>query len=214
MKTPKSRYKNLAGKKFGRWTVLEIAYISNGVVFWKCRCDCGKESIVRAGSLPTGRSKSCGCYKNEVAANLKRTHGWSGERLFAIWKQMKRRCCDQKAKDFSRYGARGIIVCNEWANNYEAFKEWAFQNGYGESLSIDRIDNNKGYFPENCRWETPKGQSRNLRSNHLFTFNGKTQCIAAWAEEFGIRYGLVGLRISRGWPVEQALGLQPRSMEV
>lgn len=114
------------------------------------------------------------------------SHGMTDSILYSKWSDMKRRCNNPHDQAYRRYGAKGIKVCPEWEDSFENFYEWSMDNGYKDGLTIDRIDNSKGYSPDNCRWATMLEQSRNTSRNILFTHNGKTQCLSAWAEEFGI----------------------------
>lgn len=167
---------DLIGKKFGRLTVVsEIGY-GNGYhgVVWHCKCDCGNEVDVIGYNLREGLSLSCGCYAKEVASIRNKTHGDSKSRLYRIWRGMKTRCYNSSEPGYKYYGARGIYVCDEWNNSYEAFQEWALNNGYDKKLSIDRIDTNGPYSPENCRWATAQQQNNNKRSNVLITYQGET----------------------------------------
>lgn len=132
-------------------------------------------------------------------------NGLSKTRQYRIWHNMIYRCYRTENKDYLRYGGRGILVCDEWKNNFMAFYEWANQNGYQDDLTLDRIDFNGDYSPENCRWVTWKTQHRNCRSNRMESYNGKTQSTAAWAEEFNIPNQLLLTRLGRGWPIEVAL---------
>lgn len=135
---------------------------------------------------------------------MKPTHRLSRTRIHRIWLGMRRRCYDKVTHSYERYGGRGIGVCEEWRNNSVAFIEWAFSHGYNENLTLDRIDSNKDYSPDNCRWVTPKEQSNHMSSNHMLTFNGKTQSLTLWAEELGIEKSTLSGRINRGWSVERA----------
>lgn len=133
------------------------------------------------------------------------TNGYK-KRLSNILNCMKQRCYNKNNPGFYRYGGRGIDICNEWMKSPEAFYQWSIRNGYSDELSIDRIDNNKGYSPENCRWVTVKEQNNNTRSNRMITFEGKTQTMAEWADEVGIKYACLEARINRlGWSLERAL---------
>ena len=136
-------------------------------------------------------------------------HGLSHTRIDNIYKSMISRCYHKENNRYARYGGRGIGVCDEWLHDKTKFFEWAFANGYSNDLTLDRIKVNENYSPNNCRWATQKEQSNNTRSNHLVTYNEKTQTIAQWAEEVGIMYDTLSRRLSHGWSVEEALTTPP-----
>lgn len=123
---------------------------------------------------------------------------------------MKRRCYDKNLYAYKNYGARGITVCDEWVESFETFRDWANANGYKQGLTIDRIDNNKGYSPDNCRWTTIKVQCNNRRTNHILTLNKESHTISEWSEIVGIPRSVLLGRIKNGWPVERALTERPR----
>ena len=185
--------KNLIGQRFGRLVVLSrTANDKSGNVCWLCKCDCGNIKIVRTYSLTKGLVRSCGCLKKEIfGENARKSHtihGKTNTRLFNIWGRTKDRCYNKKHLHYKNYGGRGIAVCDEWKNNFQTFYDWAFNNGYSEKLTLDRIDNNGNYEPNNCHWVTSKQQSRNKRNNHLITYKGKSHCIAEWADIFNVSY--------------------------
>ena len=132
-------------------------------------------------------------------------------RLYNIWYLMNHRCYNQNSQVWDHYGGRGIKVCDEWHNDFFAFREWAIKSGYSEDLTIDRIDNNGDYTPSNCRWITQTDQNRNRRNNRLLTYNGETKPLREWATIMGIPHLTLHYRITKlHWPVEQALTIPPR----
>ena len=171
---------DLAGRRFGKLTVIEeVGRTQNGKVIWKCKCDCGGETNAIASNLKNGISKSCGCQRTETLMKRSTTHGGRRTRLYQIWCNMKQRC---KNVNYPDYGGRGIEVCEEWKNSFEAFRDWALANGYRDDLTIERKDVNGDYCPENCTWATRKAQNNNTRNNHFIEYNGQTKTISQWAE--------------------------------
>lgn len=200
------KFKDLTGQRFGRLTVAERAESTNRRrVKWLCKCDCGNEVIVSGDDLHSGNTKSCKCLRSENSRQIHKTHGLTNTRLHNIWSRMIDRCCNPQSKFYNSYGGRGISICVEWRNSFQAFYDWAKANGYAETLSIDRIDNDGNYCPENCRWATAKEQSNNRRSNTLVTMNGKTQTVTHWCNELGLKNrDIVYKRLNAGWPPEKA----------
>lgn len=202
---------DLTGQRFGRLTVIEKAPAKQGCenAVWLCKCDCGNSSVVQSQSLRSGRTRSCGCYQKEKITKMLLVHGQAKgnqTRLYKIYHGIKNRCLKEKDPSYKRYGHKGITICEEWRNSFEAFYEWAMSHGYSDDLTIDRIDSNGNYCPENCRWVTYKVQNNNTSRNHLITYNGKTQTLAQWAEEMGIKYDTLSARINRShWNIERAL---------
>ena len=154
---------DLTGKRFGRLLVVEKSESKNGYAAWLCRCDCGNEKIISGNELRKGKAKSCGCLRKEVATKTFIKHGKTNTLLYEVWKSMKARCNNLNNKRYSSYGGRGITVCDEWRESFQAFYDWAMINGYREGLSIDRIDNDGNYEPSNCRWATASEQQKNKR---------------------------------------------------
>lgn len=192
---------DLRGQKFGRWTVIEEAGRKNGRILWKCQCECGTVRDVLGNSLRKGASTSCGCYNREIIT----THGRSKTNLHQVWANFKDRCLNPNSKMWPLYGGRGIAVCDEWRDSYEAFEEWALANGYKKGLSLDRIDNDGNYEPSNCRWATSKQQCRNRSTNYILTVNGESHCISEWAEIVGTSPLTIHTRKRRGWTDEEAV---------
>ncbi len=176
-----------------------------GHVQWMCQCDCGQEVFVVTGALKSGRTRSCGCLHREMVKERATKHGQRTTRLYRIWCSIKRRTSVEADSGYYKYGGRGITVCKEWKDSFEAFRDWALANGYRDDLTIDRINNEQGYFPENCRWATEIEQANNKRNNHLLTFAGETHTIAEWARIKKVSSDLIRNRLNLGWSVEQAL---------
>ena len=154
------------GDKFNRLTVIEeMQKRKQRCKVYKCLCDCGNETpvYVTSTNLRKGYSKSCGCYHKERAREANKTHGKSHTKLYYVWQDMRKRCNNPKHHAYKDYGGRGITVCDEWNNDYVPFHEWAMNNGYKAGLSIDRVNNDKGYSPDNCRWVTMSVQCCNQR---------------------------------------------------
>ena len=207
---------DLTGKTFGRLTVLEraedhISHCGHKEIMWKCRCECGNEVIVRGQSLRSGVTRSCGCLKRELTSERTKVHGRHGERLYYIWCNIIQRCCNKNNQFYHYYGGRGIKICDEWRNDYIAFKEWALSTGYDESAprgecTIDRIDVDGDYDPDNCRWANAKEQVRNRRNTLKFTYNEEEKSLKEWCEESDLSYDTVYHRLKLGWTFEEALG--------
>jgi hypothetical protein len=203
------------GQRFGRWTITGTAVSKNGNRHWPVACDCGANGLVAATYLVKGESTSCGCaqreYSRRHASTLNLTHGKSNTPTFKSWKSMLDRCTRPTDRYYWIYGGAGITVCTRWLS-FQNFLEDMGERPPGKTL--DRWpDNNGNYEPGNCRWATPKEQSRNKRTNIQVTANGQTKCVAEWCDELGIPRGRVYERIGGGWSPLQALGLEPRSSD-
>ena len=165
-----SRLIDMAGMRFEKLLVIErINKDEHGQAKWLCKCDCGNKTVVLGSNLRRGKTKSCGCWRQENGVNhavSMTKHGQHNTRLYRIWNTMKNRCQNPNVHNYFRYGGRGITVCKEW-QEFTPFYEWSTRNGYRENLTLDRIDNFKGYSPENCRWVTMKEQHRNRMVHQL-----------------------------------------------
>lgn len=203
-------YKDLTGMRFGRLRALyRNGTDKKGYVIWHCKCDCGNECDVVGRYLTSGGTTSCGCYRRELKQNQLSTHGGTDTRLYRVFLTMLGRCHNPNAHEYENYGGRGITVCEGW-HSFEHFRTWAIANGYDETAkhgecTLDRIDPNKGYSPENCRWVSMKVQQRNRRNNVLLTYEGETHCVAEWAEKVGLQAPTLRHRLKAGWPIKSAL---------
>ena len=205
------KHKNIAGQKFGRLTAIKRNGKDNqDLTLWLCKCECGNKITTRLSNLTTGATKSCGCLQKDIVTDMKTKHGLSvndqGEapRLYSIWRNMKQRCNNPNASKYKNYGGKGISFCEEW-ENYKPFHDWAINNGYSDDLTLDRIDNNGDYCPENCRWVTYRQQNLNSSQNHLVTFKGETKTITEWSEILNIKRTTLYSRISKyGWSIKKS----------
>lgn len=196
---------DLTGLKFGRLIVIQRSGVKNGHVAWLCGCDCGQTIITTGNLLKSGKTKSCGCKKIEVCGDTHRDHGKSGTRLYVAWQHMKQRCCNPQNARYKYYGARGITVYSEWSS-FEPFEKWALSHGYEDGLTLDRIDVNGGYCPENCRWVTWKVQQNNKRSNTVIEAFGEKRTLSEWAQITGINRVTIQKRINvEGKTPEEAM---------
>jgi len=198
------KFIDLTGQKFERLLVVkQNGRTKHGLILWECLCECKNISYVTGYDLKSGHTKSCGCLNNEKIAHINKTHGESRTRLYGIWSGLHSRCNNAKTKWFKNYGSRGISVSEEW-DDFIVFKNWALLNGYTDNLSIERIDNNDDYSPNNCKWATRIEQQNNTRKNIYITYDGETKTIAQWSNALGIDYQALYYRINSNWSVEKA----------
>lgn len=186
------RTKDLTGKVFGTFTVMNYTGRQKSHLYWNCSCCCGQLHVIRADTIRSGKVKKCKCEE------------YSRKPEFYIWSSMKQRC-DINNRNFKNYAGRGITVCEEWQESFEAFFAHVGPRP-SPKHSIDRIDNNKGYFPGNVRWATITQNARNKRTNRLVVHKGTTNTLIEWAEDCGIPYKTLWQRLSMGWPFEKAIG--------
>lgn len=199
----------MTGLRFGRLLVIERgASGSHRTTRWRCKCDCGRETLTTAASLRDGRSQSCGCKRIEDNAERMKTqsriHGLSETPIWLCWRNMRQRCQNANNSRYRRYGDRGIKVCERW----ESFENFHADMGDPPTSkhTIDRIDNNGDYTPENCRWATAVQQASNRSNNTMLTLNGVTQTMSEWSRQTGIGKPAICVRLYKlGWPVERAL---------
>ena len=198
---------DLTGQKFGRLTVVRFDHKENGRKYYLCQCDCGNFKIVSNHSLKSGNTKSCGCLHKEILIQRNkdnRVHHPENERLLRIWRAMLHRCYKETDEHYDYYGGRGIKVCDGW-HDFETFQKWALANGYADNLTIDRLDGNKDYCPENCSWATMTVQNNHKSDTKWLTYKGKTQSLSDWCRELGLDYFRTKARLnSLGWSVEDA----------
>lgn len=201
------KFRDLTDQKFGRLIVIKRAKNKKGRTAWLCQCECGKKAVVLSHSLISGNTQSCGCLNREISAIInkqqKTTHGKTHTKLYDVWRGIKARCFNKNNHAYKDYGGRGITVCDEWKNDFVAFETWANANGYSKELSIDRINVNGNYCPENCRWATMKEQNLNTRRCHYIVFRGEKKALIEWAKEFGISRETIAFRLNAGWPLEK-----------
>lgn len=205
---------DLTGDKYGYLTVLKMADVRTnyGRIQWECVCECGNHVVVPAHKLRGGETKSCGCHHYDCNHRSKKQK--NNPRLYNVYMSMKKRCNNPTHPAYPDYGGRGITICEEW-NTFEAFCDWALTTGYDENAkhgecTIERIDNSKGYSPDNCRWVNMLEQSNNKRNNRFLTFQGKTQTVTQWSRECGFRENVLYQRLAKGWSVEKALSTPQR----
>ena len=192
---------NLIGKKFGRLKVTEVAYQKNNTTYYKCRCDCGKEKIIRGTLIKNSSTKSCGCLRIDSGRKRKK-HGLCNHPLYGVWSAMKRRCMDENNKN---YGGRGIEVDINWKNDFQAFYRWCMKNGYQKGLSLDRINVNKGYGPYNCRFVTLAEQNCNKTNNKRYLYEGEELFLKDISLKSGVPESVLWYHLQKGKTAEEAI---------
>lgn len=200
---------NLVGKKINHLTVLECVGHKGKKVLWKCLCDCGKYVYANTNALTGNHTISCGCWKRNQLINRNTKHNQSKTKLYNVWIAIKKRCNNNTDTNYPRYGGRGIKICNEWENDYNAFYQWSINNGYCEGLTIDRIDNNGDYTPLNCRWTNKYKQANNRSNNRIITINHISKTIAEWCRFYNTSETMIRARLSNGWEPIKALTTPP-----
>lgn len=197
---------DIVGQQFGYLTVLDYSGRHGARPMYRCRCICGSERNYGRSNLRSGGTKSCGCKSIELQLVKRIRHGMNNTKTYAVWEAMIQRCTNPRWKAFKNYGGRGITVCERW----RAFENFFADMGEAPSgLQLDRIDNNLGYFKDNCRWATPLVNSRNRRPNVLITWKGETHCVSEWAEITGILDETIRYRFHKGWAPEAIFNTSP-----
>lgn len=202
---------NLIGQRFGRLTVVgEDKNNGQNKRMWICKCDCGKTKSkpIDTYSLTHGKVKSCGCLYFESNKERNKKHGLTHSRIYKVWCSMKNRCHCVGNIAFDNYGGRGIKVCQEWYNDFQAFYDWAMSHGYTDEKFIDRIDNNGDYCPQNCRWSTMKEQQNNRRNNRQIWYKNHLYTVSQLAEKLNLSRSALAWRLDNGWN-ENELSLTP-----
>lgn len=200
---------NLIGSVFGRLTVLERCGNMKGSAAWLCLCECGKKKVVNGYYLSKGVTRSCGCLALEHSkkfSQLNKSHSMSGTRIYMVWASMLRRCNNKNTKSYINYGGRGIKVCERWLEFSNFYEDMGLP---GEGMTLERVDNDRGYSPDNCRWATRLEQASNKRTaknSRVVIWGGVKRRVLDLAREYGVPYSTVMTRLSRGWGMERALG--------
>lgn len=197
------KIKNIKGQKFTKLKVIDLQGVQNHRAMWLCKCDCGNEIVVSSNSLLTKKTKSCGCLNIKKIIERNTTHGLSKTRLYKIWCGMKQRCYNKNDKRYNRYGKRDIKICDEWLKDFKKFYDWSIKNGYSDKLTIDRINNNGNYEPNNCRWITQHEQTRNYSRNIFLTYNGETLCLKDMAKKYNIPEYKLSRGLKKGYNIEE-----------
>lgn len=196
-------FNDITGQRFGRLVVLSRAENKGKDVTWDCSCDCGNVHNTRGSDLRRGSIKSCGCLRREVSTEKATTHGLSAHPLYTVWASMMARCYNTKNNNYYKYGAKGITVCDDW-QDLPVFASDMGDKPEGR-YSIDRVDNDGDYEPNNCRWATDFEQSRNTSRNVMYTVGEQTLCLEDWAAKVGMYAWTLSKRLKRGLDIEQAL---------
>lgn len=197
---------DLSGQRFGKLTVISFVCRLNAHSMFKCVCDCGKETIVTSNNLRRNHTTSCGCMSSRKDIGVRSsTHKMRNHPLYTTWTGMINRCYWHKHNRSKHYRLKGIIMCDEWRSNFENFRDWALSNGWQKGLQIDRIDNDKNYCPENCRWATVKEQARNRTSNVRLTIDGVTKLCIEWSELARVHPSTIRQRIKRVYSHKEAV---------
>lgn len=202
---------NLAGQKFGKLEAIKIVGKANDRhLKWLCKCECGNYTIVNSNTLKSGEILSCGCYKRQITSETHSKHKLTKSKLHFIWTSMKQRCFNKNNKSYKYYGDRGIIVCDEWANDFCKFKDWSLSNGYKEGLSIERINVNGNYEPSNCKWIPLKQQFLNTRKVQIIEYKNEKNTINYFCNKFNIAHSTFRRYLKKGMNIEEIIKTKRR----
>ncbi len=198
---------DITGKKFGRLFVIGFSHISKRrASYWYVKCDCGTKKITQGSHLKNGRTKSCGCLHRQITSKIMREimfkHGMKETPIYRVWTDMKQRCLNPNRPKYKNYGGRGIKVCDRWLNFENFYKDMGEKP---KNKSLDRIENNGDYTPENCKWSTQKQQCNNRQDNVVLSYKGDIFSVAEWGEKLKMNSKKLYKRIYRGWSVERTL---------
>lgn len=209
--------KNLEGQVFGKLTVLSFAGLKNKRISqWMCKCECGNYTTVVGAWLTSDNTTSCGCFKIQRIKETKTIHGHNTRELttpeYAAWYSLKQRCTNKNSRNYKNYAGRGIKVCSRWIDSFENFLA-DMGCRPSDKHSIDRINNNGDYEPENCRWATKKQQANNVRDNKIIEYKGISKTLSEWHDELGFNYATVSARLRKGYSVEKSFETIPGYLE-
>lgn len=188
--------KDLTGQRFGKLVAIKACGKKEKKTVWLCKCDCGNEIEVVGTALSSGNTKSCGC--------ITKKHGMFGTRIYNVWHTMKERCYVPSQSSYKNYGGRGIKVCDEWKDNFKEFYNWAI-NGWKKGLTLDRINNDDDYKPDNCRWVDRVEQANNRHTNYLIKYKGEIKTMAQWSKILKIDYSFIQIRMYKNKTMEEVV---------
>jgi hypothetical protein len=203
------KFIDITGQRFGRLTAIKRLPKWKYTYKWLCKCDCGNETTVLMNNLRRLHTTSCGCHIKEIAGKQRISHGMSYTRIHSIWRNMKKRCSDPNSNRHSSYFDKNITVCDKWLT-FEGFYE-DMAEGYADNLSIDRLDNSKGYYKENCRWATATEQTNNQTRNKIIEVDGIKDTLANICRAYNVNYKMARDRLLEGWTTERAIK-QPKTI--
>lgn len=199
----------MIGQRFGRLVVVGYSHRNAGrKLYWHGKCDCGKSHIAQGTNLKNGNIKSCGCLQKETIGSLNYKHGMRNTTTYVSWERMKQRCLNPNYKWFKDYRGRGITICKEWIDSFENFLSDMGERPAG--MSIDRIDNEKGYYKDNCKWSTRLEQNNNKRNNRILTYRGIKRTLNQWARILNISRCTLKSRLHYGWTIKKAFETKVR----